>query len=304
MAAIVENVEKTARTVLRRALSLLERSGELATRIAEKVSSIAARGRGSRPNAARREAPLHRARIESEDREVPPSHATPSIDQPLPEGHMVARVAGEEEAFRAPIPLVEEKLPPPFEPAPGPPPLPAAYHDNAFVALARDPFTLWLYWDFAPDEVRRAMEGLQAPRTKLRVYQGEHRVRDLDFALESHSYYVNDLSPGERYQAEIVFVGRNGERRLGALSNPVHLPNFGPSAWSDDRFATLPWDARLPKGLDAFEQPLPFEWEEGMDRSWSTIRRGASEVWHERRRRPEVGSAGFIRPAEAGREGR
>lgn len=211
---------------------------------------------------------------------------------------MVARVAGEKEAFHAPIPLVEERLPPAPEPSPGPPPLPAAYRDDAFVALARDPFTLWLTWDFAPETVERAMEGLHDPRTKLRIYQGAHRVRDLDFALESTSYYVSELSPGESYQAEIVCIGANGERRLGERSNAVRLPNFGPAAWTDDRFATLPWDVRLPRGLHAVVEPFPFPDSEALAQG-SRTRRGASESWHERWRRSDVGSQSQLR-----REGR
>lgn len=225
------------------------------------------------------------------------------MNQPLPEGHLVARVAGEEAAFEAPIPLVEERLPPPLAPAPSPPPLPAAYHDDAFTAIARDPFTLWLYWDFSPETVQRAMEGLTDPRTKLRVYQGAHRLRDVDFALESGSYYVNDLSPGESYQAEIVFLGNEGERRI-RLSNAVTLPGFGPSPWIDDRFVTLPWDVRLPKGLDAFREATLEGPEEGLEALWSRTRRqGASDTWTLSRRRPHAGSHGFNRRPRATPEG-
>jgi hypothetical protein len=235
--------------------------------------------------------------------EFAPKKPRREASQPLPEGHLVARVAGEEAAFEAPIPLVEERLPPPSAPAPSPPSLPAAYHDDAFTAMARDPFTLWLYWDFSPETVHRAMEGLTDPRTKLRIYQGAHRVRDIDFALESGSYYVNDLSPGESYQAEIVFLGNEGERRV-RLSNPVTLPGFGPSPWVDDRFATLPWDVRLPKGLDAFEQTILEGPEEGLEALWSHARRqGASDSWTLSRRGPRAGSHGFNRRRRANPEG-
>lgn len=285
MAAIVQNLERTARTVLRRALTLLERSRELATRIAEGIA-IVARVAFPAPPAPARHGPVRAAGKAS----VRP-HLS-GLGEPLPEGHLVARIAGEEEAYRAPLPLVEEKLPPPTEPAPGPPPLPPAYFDGAFTAMARDPHTLWVYWDFAPEEVRAAMESIEDPRTRLRIHQGAHRVRDLDFALESGSYYVNDLSPGEVYQAEIVVVGRNGERSL-RFSNPVRLPNIGPSPWADDRFATLPWDARLPKDLDAFTWPLPFG--EGLG-SAAWRRGGASDLPYERWRRSEAGSVAWGRP--------
>src|SRR5690606_28439600 len=194
----------TARSLLRRVARLLGEGRAASSRIAATISSLAARGRRSPPAGPRRQGPL--AFVREDPKTVVAGKDPPQeMNQPLPEGHLVARVAGEEAAFEAPIPLVEERLPPPLAPAPSPPPLPAAYHDDAFTAIARDPFTLWLYWDFSPETVQRAMEGLTDPRTKLRVYQGAHRFRDVDFALESGSYYVNDLSPGETYQAEIVF---------------------------------------------------------------------------------------------------
>lgn len=312
VADIVGKVQKTALGVLRRAIALLAEGLDLGERLAGRLSS---QTRSARPSAAtaRRQRPLNHEQEQAggkgagdattghRERAAAPRRAAEGHSVPLPEGHLVARVAGEEEVFEAPLPLVEEKLPPPASFAPGPPPLPTAYRDDTFVALARDPFTLWLYWDFAPETVQAAMSGLRSPRTKLRIYQGEHRVRDMDFALESGSYYINDLSPGERYQAEIVFVGDQGERRLGRRSNAVALPNFGPSGWAEDRFATLPWEAKLPKGLDAFERPLPPELEDERYEPRAAMRRGASEAWP--RRRPEAGSQVFIGRG-ARREGR
>lgn len=307
MADIVGKVEKTARDVLRRGIQLLAQGLALG-------EQLAARLRRKRPShtAAWRETPLNHVQeeaagqegegavVERAPLEAPsPEREVEAISSPLSEGHMVARVMGEEEVHAAPIPLAEEKLPPPEAFAPGPPPLPSAYHDDAFVALARDPFTLWLYWDFAPETVREAMEGLRSPRTKLRIYQGAHRVRDIDFALESGSYYINDLSPGERYEAEIVVIGENGERRLGRRSNSVALPHFGPSSWAEDRFATLPIDTALPQGLDAFERPLPPELEEELAGRWGSLRQGASEAWP--RRRPSAGSGSFLQ-SRIGRE--
>lgn len=312
MADLVDKVEKTALQALRRALWLLGEGLEFGGRLVAKISSRATRREGPRAKAAGRQEPLNQAKEEERGKEelmlrgsAPPmgqAGREEARTQPLPEGHLVARMAGEGEVFRAPLPLAEEKLASPPPVAPGPPPLPHAYHDDAFVALARDPYTLWLYWDFSKETVRAAVEGLRWPRTKLRIYQGEHRVRDLDFALESGSYYINDLSPGEEYQAEIVFVGQEGERRLGQRSNPVKLPNFGPASVAGDLFATLPWEARLPKGLDAFERPFtPGELDEHLQAVRGPSRRGASDAWP--RWRPKVSSGSFLGRG-AGRGGR
>jgi hypothetical protein len=124
------------------------------------------------------------------------------------------------------------------------------------VALPRDPATLWLFWDFAPATVARAMDGLRNPRTKLRVYAGDRLVRDQDFALESGSFYVNDLPPGGAYRAEVWFVGEDGERPVGWPAREVVLPSFGPSPVVDDRFATVPWGMPLSRRLDLFEKTV------------------------------------------------
>lgn len=190
-----------------------------------------------------------------------PAHAA----EARPEGYLVSRVAGEDALREAPHPLTEDRLAPP-EPPPRPQPalpiewlgeLPWAYDDDAFVALPRDPMTMWLFWDFSPATLARAREGIDDPRVRLRVYDENTVVRELDLALESRSYYVTDLPSGRSYRGELVFVGRNGERLIGHPSNAVHLPPVGPSPVIDDRFATIPWGLPLGPNLDVFAHGAP-----------------------------------------------
>ena len=177
-----------------------------------------------------------------------------------PEGYFIARVRGEEAVRHAPHPMAEADEPEDAATAPaeGPGPddeglgdLPFGYGDDALVGLPRDPQTLFLYWDHARASVERALEGLDHPRTQLwvsiRGAGGEwHRMRAVDFALESRSHYVHDLEPGRVYRAEIHVVdARGGERRLGNPSNEVQLPPRGASPVVDDRFARIPWDLPL-----------------------------------------------------------
>jgi hypothetical protein len=124
--------------------------------------------------------------------------------------------------------------------------LPERYWDDSFVALPIGPEALFFYWDFKPDTETAARAGLRRPRAVLTLYSGGHAVEHIDFALESRSYYVRSLSPGKTYEAEIFFVGENGERRrLGAASNAVTLPPRGLSPIVDDRFIRFPWGAPL-----------------------------------------------------------
>ena len=199
---------------------------------------------------------------------------------PDPEGFFVARVRGEEEARNAPHPMSE----PPAEvvgrwserasPWEGTHPvmpvydehlgdLPWAYGDDALVALPRDPRTLFLYWDLSEATARAAFDGLDGPRAQLWMLaakgEGWEQVRVIDFALESRSFYVNDLEPGRTYRCEIQAIDRHGyARRVGPSSNAVALPTVGQSPVIDDRFARIPWDLPLPRLLGAGRAGGPF----------------------------------------------
>ncbi len=190
---------------------------------------------------------------------TPARGAPAKAAEPRPESHLVARVAGEDALRDAPYPLTEDRLgPPPTSPDEpnrwdeGLGELPGAYEDDAVVALARDPNTLWLFWDFARATVEDARRGLIEPRVRLRVFEQGRLVREIDLALESRSFYVSGLSAGHTFTAELVFVAQNGERLIGRSSNPMALPPKGPSPIVDDRFATLPWGLPLARRFDLF----------------------------------------------------
>jgi hypothetical protein len=141
--------------------------------------------------------------------------------------------------------------------------LAGAYGDDAFIALPRDPRTLFFYWDLAAGTVQSAFAGLDGPRAQLwilaRQGEGWERVRTIDFAIESRCYYVNDLQPGRTYRGEIQAVDRHGyARRVGASSNATALPPVGPSPAVDDRFARIPWELPLPRLLVRGEEGGPF----------------------------------------------
>ncbi|HUK65659.1 MAG TPA: DUF4912 domain-containing protein [Anaeromyxobacteraceae bacterium] len=210
-----------------------------------------------------------------------PLRASPAVDrEPDPEGHMVARVAGEEAARVAPHPLTESALDTPHHTrrglkvqGPGIAPfderlgeLPPSYDEDTLVVLPRDPWTLFVYWDHAGTTLSAAMEGLAEARSELWIFACERtfswaRQRVVPFALASKSYYVHDLLPGRLYLAEIHLVDSRGEERLlHPRSNVVLLPGLGPSA-VDDRFLRILWDEPLPGvGREAYAgQPFPEE---------------------------------------------
>lgn len=201
--------------------------------------------------------------------------ARPPLEEPDPDGYFVARVRGEEAVRDAPHPMTEaamesargaprtERREPRalFEEALGE--LPWSYGDDAFVALPRDPRTLFLYWDHASETTRRAWEGIDGGRAEIWVFAelpggGWERVRVVEFALEARAWYVHDLDPGRVYRAEIHVVDARQDRLLPAPSNPVLLPGSGPSPVVDDRFARIPWGEQLSRLLPAGRAGLPF----------------------------------------------
>jgi hypothetical protein len=171
--------------------------------------------------------------------------------EPMIEGFFVARMMGERELRRhhltedqAPQPAVSGGAPG-YEEDLGE--LPLDYGNDLALALARDPHTLFITWDFGPATRARALEGLDEPRAMLRVYDGERLVREQEVALESRSFYIHGLPPGRPYRVEALFVGRGGRsRRLGSSTHPITLPRQGPSPDKSVRFMQLPPPPRVP----------------------------------------------------------
>ena len=181
---------------------------------------------------------------------------TPAAAEPLVEGFFVARIAGEMEARRHH--LTEDQVRPPLEHGVGLhydeqlPDIPWEYQDDRLVLLARDPSTLFVYWDFHPDSRRAAFQGLDEPRAVLRVLENGHEVRVIDLALESRSYYVNGLRAGRPYRVELHALARDGKsRRIGPASNDVTLPANEVSSDTTVRFMRVPWGVPLSRLRDS-----------------------------------------------------
>jgi hypothetical protein len=225
-----------------------------------------------------------------------PAHPVQHAAEPLVEGFFVARVAGEHELLRHH--LTEAQHHPPREAldAPGYKErlggLPMDYGDDTVLLLPRDPYTLFLFWDFSAAARQRALEGLESPRAVLRVYDNKDiLLRVIDVALESRSYYIHGMPPGHPYRVEVHFFGSNGRsRRIGHSSNRVTLPPVGPSADTSVRFMRLPPIVRV-ASLEAQAATAPTRTAPIEEREYIT--------W---RRVPLPGSGGFEDLPERHRE--
>ena len=266
----VKEAGKAARAGVRAAV----RAGKAAVEgAAEGLRAAKTSGRGAKGGklgkAAAAAASAAAGAVEAARRE----RTRPAEGLPDPEGHFVARVRGEEAVREAPHQMAETGADAPWRGEAeglGAPKweerlgdLPWGYGDDAFVAMPRDPTSMFLYWDLAQETVRRGFEGLDHGRAQLWLFgrsgEGWDRVRTIEFAIESRGHYLHDLEPGRTYRAEIRAVDRRGQERLvGRSSNPVTLPPIGPSPFVDDRFVRIPWDMPLGRLLGPGHPGAPF----------------------------------------------
>ncbi|WNG48685.1 DUF4912 domain-containing protein [Archangium minus] len=254
-----------------------------------------------------------------------PTHTAQHAAEPLVEGFFVARMAGEQEAWRHHLTESQRSRPretlgsPDYDEQLGE--LPLDYGDDTALLLPRDPHTLFLLWDFSSAARQRALDGLESPRAVLRVYDDQDiLVKVLDVALESRSYYIHGLAPGRPYRVEAHFVGSSGRsRRIGHSSNRVFLPPAGPSSDTSVRFLRMPPVAtRKEASMEAVAANAPTRNASIEEREYITWRRvplpgsGEFEDIPERRRErigpgaPEEGAPGqdylHVRRAEGSSE--
>jgi hypothetical protein len=271
--AVVAGAGKAAAGARKRAAGAKEAKESSPARAGKpgKVAAAVAAVAGAAAGAAAGVAAARRA-VKAREKARVKARAAGHAEGPDPDGYFVARVRGEDALRDAPHPMAEaagEGWSEAEEPS-GPAvydeqlgELAWSYGDDAFVALPRDPRTLFLYWDWSQATLSRGFEGLERPRTQLWIFarEGEawERVRVLEFALESRGFYVHDLAPGRRYRAEIHVVDRAGrERLLASPSNECALPPSGPSPVVDDRFVRIPWDMPLGRLLGPGHAGVPF----------------------------------------------
>jgi len=208
------------------------KTGAPSSKPAAKVGAPAGAKRKASPGERRGSRP---ARRKSEP-------AGPPRAQPPIEGFFVARVAGEGEVRRHGL---TEASPAPSSYGDGMADLPEQAVDLRMHALARDPGTLFAFWDFPKASWQRAARGLRSPRPVLRVFQGAHLVRELEFVPESRGFYVGHLTPGQQYRVEAHLVGVDGRStQVGHPSAVVELPSSGHTL-GEARFAHLAWGSDL-----------------------------------------------------------
>src|SRR2546426_2749237 len=130
--------------------------------------------------------------------------------------------------------------------------LPWAYGDARLVGLVRDPTTLFIYWDFSPQQIEQAFAGLGRARAMIKLWNsrngGGDLVRETEVHLDARGWYLRELPPGLELRAELWAVGERGARLMRA-ARPARLPPAAPSEQLEAFYLRLALDQPITGGI-------------------------------------------------------
>lgn len=129
--------------------------------------------------------------------------------------------------------------------------LPAGYGKDKIIAIARDPWWFFSYWEITPERenwMREEMSrrGHNYERSILRVYDvtdikdfnGKNANSYFDIVLQnlSRCWYIDVSSPERSFLVDIGMMTREGEFYVLARSNTISMPRFGASNVFDEQW--------------------------------------------------------------------
>ncbi len=125
------------------------------------------------------------------------------------------------------------------------PEIPMEYGINQVVALVRDPWWIFSYWEVTPGGIDVAHRTLADPESRLtlRVYDlsGQtdlDRFWDIDIFHRIGNWYVDVGQPDRSFLIDIGLKSRSGAFATIARSNSAHTPPAGPSDRLDEEWWT------------------------------------------------------------------
>ncbi|MEW6008749.1 MAG: DUF4912 domain-containing protein [Candidatus Omnitrophota bacterium] len=127
--------------------------------------------------------------------------------------------------------------------------LPHRYGKDRIIAMTRDPWWIFTYWEITPAKekaIREAIEhnGEHFEKSVLRIYditgmpdfKPGRQNSFFDIALKdlAKNWYVDVGAPGRRWCVEIGMLSREGNFYALATSNIINTPRFGMSDIFDE----------------------------------------------------------------------
>lgn len=145
------------------------------------------------------------------------------------------------------------------------PEIPTEYGANQVVALVRDPWWIFSYWEVTQDGIGESHRRLADPESRLilRVYDLSERTDmthfwDIEIYNRIGNWYVDVGRPDRNFLVDVGLKSRSGAFATLARSNSAHTPPAGPSDrfdeewWAPDGALASDEGRRLP--LEPFEQ--------------------------------------------------
>jgi hypothetical protein len=231
---------------------------------ARKTATAAKPAAKKKAPAAEKPDPKKAAPTKKAPRATKPKVAAAAPTPPEPEPVRVAQQRVEETKYATDTrrPAVPRKpaaaaasSPPIREEAPEqawPAELPRRYGVDRIVAMVRDPYWLFVYWETTPEGIDRARRELggdgDGARTVLRIYDttgitftgaNAHSHFDIEVGADPDNWYINTGWPDKSYCIDIGLLAPSGEFRTVARSNAVHTPRAGMSDEVDERWMSL-----------------------------------------------------------------
>lgn len=119
--------------------------------------------------------------------------------------------------------------------------LPSSYGDHKLVALVRDPWWIYAYWELSPDKVKAAVEAAGGGSLKgmLRLHDvtdlqftgaNAHSFRDQEIQFESGSAYLSAWESNRSYLVELGLSDSKGAFKPLLRSTELTVPRADPSS--------------------------------------------------------------------------
>ena len=120
--------------------------------------------------------------------------------------------------------------------------LPESYGTRRLFLTARDPQTLFAYWDFTRGQLSEAEKEASDGKIYLQVFiPGKERVHQIHITPGSREWFLPTQRPATHFQAELGFYRPNGSFHQLALSTEITSPPDSPSANETIEFVTIPF---------------------------------------------------------------
>ncbi len=120
--------------------------------------------------------------------------------------------------------------------------LPESYGTRRLFLTARDPQTLFAYWDFTRDQLLEAEREASDGKIYLQVFSpGKERVHQIHISPGSREWFLPTQRPATPFQAELGYYRSNGSFLQLALSPEITSPPDSPSANETVEFVTIPF---------------------------------------------------------------